>query len=1046
MFQIIKKISVLIFTFLFVFLSGTNISLWSEKFSEVAKEKNIVDTLYWAKKNKNIVDVGFDNIKKAEAATFSIQTGYYVGNASDNKAITGLGFSPDMVLIKDNTAGGNAGVLLKTSSMPSETTLTLAETDAVLTTNTIQSLDSDGFTIGTNVDVNTANEFYYYVAFDGSDCSASGTFCVGSYTGNGTSQSLTSVGFQPDLVMIKRSGATQGVWKSSSMAGTTSNYFDNVNQLASGGITSLDATGFSVGSNAAVNTASNTYYFVAFKEVSGAMDVGTYTGNATDNRTITSANDAGLTFNPDFLWVKAANPATAVPGVFSIREHYADRSSLFTDAASAANNIQTLKTSGGGFEVGTTANANGSAVTYHYAAFAGVSSLMRPQGSGSFYMNSGSYTGTGAGFSITGLGFPPDLVVIKHNDQATDQHAVFKTRLMVGDRTAYFGNNVAVFTGGITALGADGFTIGTNATVNTSGDTYYWTAFGNAMLPGTTGGSENLFIGQYIGTSRASDVDRLPIAANFITVKRNAAVTAFWSTSNVGNSSLLFNASAGTGNRVTAFTSDGFTLGTESLANTSGGIHDYFLFKSGSRFAIGSYTSNGSVRDITGIGFQPDMVWTKKITGGTARAAAFRQSAHTGDVTQPFIALATFTNGFTNLIKNGFSLGTGVDVNETGGFTYHYAAWDGKTYSQQAFRFFGNTDSEDVGTALANQDTNATLTSTGQAFRLRKLLRVDNGNLYSSGEDFKLQYVDKGAGTCVSPSGGTPSSYTDVTGSTLIAYNNNSTPTDGASMTSNANDPTDGGRTIVNQTYEESNNATNSAGAVLNGQTAKFDFSLIDNGATANTTYCFRVVMSDNSLLDTYTMYPEITTAAASGSLSVDIVDAGGVPVVSPSVSMSPISFSFTNQTATGTFGTSSQKIRVDNGTGTATWTLSIAADGGPTALWDGAVSDYDFNDPTANAVDGADADSVGGRMTIDPSGATITPEGGCTLTNISAGSSSSFSQNVTDSITLASASSGADTGCYWDITDIDISQTIPAEQGAASDYDINMTLSIIAS
>lgn len=1044
MFQIIKKISILIFTFLFVFLSGTNISLWSEKFSEVAKEKNIVDTLYGAKKNKNIVDVGFDNIKKAEAATFSIQTGYYVGNASDNKAITGLGFSPDMVLIKDNTAGGNAGVLLKTSSMPSETTLTLAETDAVLTTNTIQSLDSDGFTIGTNADVNTANEFYYYVAFDGSDCSASGTFCVGSYTGNGTSQSLTSVGFQPDLVMVKRSGATQGVWKSSSMAGTASNYFDNVNELASGGITSLDATGFSVGNNAAVNTASNTYYFVAFKEVSGFMDVGTYTGNATDNRTITSANDAGLTFNPDFLWVKAANPGTAVPGVFSIREHYADRSSLFTDAASAANNIQTLKTSGGGFEVGTTANANGSAVTYHYAAFAGASSQIRPPGTGDFYMNSGSYTGTGAGFSITGLGFAPDLVMIKHDDQATDQHAVFRTKLMSGDRTAYF-SAAAFFTGGITALGSDGFTIGTNATVNTSGDTYYWTAFGNAMLPGTTGGSENFFIGQYVGSGRASDVDRLPIDPDFITVRRTATNIGFWAVTGLGNASLPFTVSTGTGNRVTSLNSDGFSLGTEALANTSGGIYDYFLFKDNKKFTTNTYTGNGAVRDITNTGFQPDMVWTKKPTGGSTRASFFRQSAQLGDATQPFINSPTFTSGFTDLVKNGFSLGTSVEVNENTG-VFYYAAWNGKTYSQQAFRFFGNTDSTDVGTALANQDTNATLTSTGQAFRLRKLLRVDNGNLYSSGEDFKLQYVDKGSGICASPSGGTPSTYTDITGSTLIAFNDNGTPSDGDGLTSNANDPTDGGRTIVNQTYEESNDATNSAGAVLNGQTAKFDFSLIDNGATANTTYCFRVVMSDDSLLDTYTIYPEITTAASSGSLSVDIVDAGGVPVASPSVSMSPISFSFTDQTATGTFGTSSQKVRVDNGTGTTTWTLSIAADGGPTALWDGAASDYDFNDPTANAADGGDADSVGGRMTIDPSGATITPEGGCTLTNISAGSSSSFSQGVTDSITLASASSGADTGCYWDITDIDISQTIPAEQGAASDYDINMTLSIIAS
>jgi len=52
----------------------------------------------------------------------------------------------------------------------------------------------------------------------------------------------------------------------------------------------------------------------------------------------------------------------------------------------------------------------------------------------------------------------------------------------------------------------------------------------------------------------------------------------------------------------------------------------------------------------------------------------------------------------------------------------------------------------------------------------------------------------------------------------------------------------------------------------------------------------------------------------------------------------------------------------------------------------------------------------------------------------------------VTDSITLITADGTADTSCYWDITGIGISQTIPAEQPAASDYDINMTVSVVAS
>lgn len=213
-----------------------------------------------------------------------------------------------------------------------------------------------------------------------------------------------------------------------------------------------------------------------------------------------------------------------------------------------------------------------------------------------------------------------------------------------------------------------------------------------------------------------------------------------------------------------------------------------------------------------------------------------------------------------------------------------------------------------------------------------------------------------------------------------------------------------------------------------------------------NTVYYWRVRYKDSE--DGWSEWSDETsfeTLENVGSLSVGIVDSVDDPVVGPSVSMSLAEFSFTDQAVSGVFGEANEKIRVENGTGTDTWTVSLAPDGGPTSLWEDGSKSYDFNDPTANAQDGADTDSVGGQMTIDPTSATITPQGGCSLTNISSGSSSSFREGVVDSITIATATSGAETNCYWDITGIDISQTIPAEQPAGS-YSIDMTLSIIAS
>jgi hypothetical protein len=182
------------------------------------------------------------------------------------------------------------------------------------------------------------------------------------------------------------------------------------------------------------------------------------------------------------------------------------------------------------------------------------------------------------------------------------------------------------------------------------------------------------------------------------------------------------------------------------------------------------------------------------------------------------------------------------------------------TYTQSAYRFFANVDSTDVGTALAAQDTAATLTSTGQAFRLRALVHIGTLNLGINGNNFKLQYVDRGTGSCAVPAGGTPAAYTDVSTTTQIAYKDN-TPADGAALTANGSDPTHGADTIVNQTYEEANNFTNSQGAINIGQDGKWDFALYDYDAFSNTTYCFRIVNSDGTALNTYSVYPTITTA-----------------------------------------------------------------------------------------------------------------------------------------------------------------------------------------
>jgi len=205
-----------------------------------------------------------------------------------------------------------------------------------------------------------------------------------------------------------------------------------------------------------------------------------------------------------------------------------------------------------------------------------------------------------------------------------------------------------------------------------------------------------------------------------------------------------------------------------------------------------------------------------------------------------------------------------------------------KTFEQSAYRFFENTDSTDVGSSLAAQDTPATLGSAGAAFRLRMLLHIGVSDLFTSEGSFKLQFAQRGSDNlCDSSFSG--ETYSDVTTSTVIAFYDNPTPTDGSPLTANANDPVHGADTIRNQTYEELNPFTNSQSEINVGEDGKWDFVLKDNGAPANTTYCFRVVKSDGSLLETYSVIPQITTAAVSGITCNFSATSTSFSVLSPS-------------------------------------------------------------------------------------------------------------------------------------------------------------------
>lgn len=162
-----------------------------------------------------------------------------------------------------------------------------------------------GITIGTNqfqVDsgsnVNTSGKHYFWLAARNN---AASDFSVGSYTGNGTSQNITTVGFQPDFVIVKANvtivNNTEAVWWDSNDA-THSTLFDGNIVASTTMVTGALSNGFSIGAADSVNHNTNKYFYIAWKSVVGKTKPINYTGNGTTGHGITGAG-----FKPDMSWV-----------------------------------------------------------------------------------------------------------------------------------------------------------------------------------------------------------------------------------------------------------------------------------------------------------------------------------------------------------------------------------------------------------------------------------------------------------------------------------------------------------------------------------------------------------------------------------------------------------------------------------------------------------------------------------------------------------------------------------------------------------------------
>lgn len=320
------------------------------------------------------------------------------------------------------------------------------------------------------------------------------------------------------------------------------------------------------------------------------------------------------------------------------------------------------------------------------------------------YFNTVLYTGTGAALSVTGVGFQPDWTWIKGRSGATD-HALYDA--VRGVQEQLESNQTSAETTeatGLTAFGADGFSVGALAQLNTSTATYVawnWLA-GNGTASNTDGTitstvsvnqKAGFSIVSYTGTGANATVGHGLGAAPSMVIVKNRDQADAWqvyhgaNTANPETDYLVLNTTAATADAAdrwndTLPTSSVFSLGNGATVNTSSEDYIAYCFAEVEGFSkFGSYTGNGSADGpFVYCGFRPAFVMVKRTdsTGNWVIEDAAREPYNDGLRNSLYADLsnAEDNDAFpTDFLSNGFKhRNSGTAVNTSGG-TYIFAAF-----------------------------------------------------------------------------------------------------------------------------------------------------------------------------------------------------------------------------------------------------------------------------------------------------------------------------------------------------------------------------------
>jgi len=475
-----------------------------------------------------------------------------------------------------------------------------------------------------NSDVSTFNSNGFSLTFRSGNVNTSGEkevswsfrkqpkfFDIQTWTGSGANRTIShSLGSVPACIMVKRTDTTDD-WAvyHRSLANTEYLVLNSTAAKATGATrwnsTTPTSTVFSLGTDATVNASAGTYVAYIFAHDAGGFGLtgtdnviscGSYTGNGSTTGPVIT-----LGYEPQWLLTKRATGGVSEWELFDNMRGIAtggNDANLLPNSSSQEGSFDFLSLTSTGFQITNSgANTNSSSDTYIYIAIR--RGPMKVPTTGTSVFSPVARTGTGAGATITGVGFPPDLISI--DARSISRGNAFYDRLRGGSylRTYDTASELVADSFHVTNIGINDITLGANPDVNGSGTTYINYFFRRAP----SFFDEVCYRGTGSATTFSHNLQAVPEL--IITKCRGDAFGWGVYSSAVGNTAALFLETTGTPDTNTAYwnnttpTSTVFSVGSASRTNRTSNTMVAYLFATCAGVSkVGSYTGTGTTKQI----------------------------------------------------------------------------------------------------------------------------------------------------------------------------------------------------------------------------------------------------------------------------------------------------------------------------------------------------------------------------------------------------------------------------------------------------------------